>query len=181
MFLSPCHCPLSWLTCSHRWVQSCNGSLFCLVFSHTWLRTCNGSLFCLMVLYSLVYACTASSHSVEWLLQPSLYRIGTPLRLPKSLGLFLCWCSTIGLSIHLNIVMLHNKSCSEKNVSSTTPHLWTLYLHEALFRKIWTIFSGLKSLYKLYVYCKLCIDIVYFNVCIVQRTEVHLRLQKSLD
>jgi hypothetical protein len=30
--------------------------------------------------------------------------------LPKSLGLFLCWCSTIGLRIHLNIVMLHNNS-----------------------------------------------------------------------
>ncbi len=112
MFLSPCHCPLSWLTCSHSWVQSCYCSKFCLVFSHPWLISCNASSHgvgqFLMFLHSLVCACTASLQSVGWLLQPPRYRIGTPLCLPKSLGLFLCWCSTIGLRIHLNIVMRHN-------------------------------------------------------------------------
>jgi hypothetical protein len=53
-------------------------------------------------MHSLVCVCIASLHSVGWLLQTPHYRIGTPLRLIKSLGLILCQC-TIGMRIHLGV------------------------------------------------------------------------------
>ena len=130
-----CCCSLFWLVFLHSRLVSCNGSShgvgWLLLFSHAWHLSCCCSLFWLMFLHSrllscccplfwlvflhrLVCVCTASSYSVGWLLQPPLYRIGTPLRLMKSLGLFLCWC-TIGMRFHLIIyVMLHNNSLSDE-------------------------------------------------------------------
>ena len=83
--------------------------------SGTWLVSCSASSH---GSHSLVCACAASSHSVGWLLQPPHascawaasshgvgwlphYSIGTPLRLPKSLDLYVSWCSSVGLRLHL--------------------------------------------------------------------------------
>jgi hypothetical protein len=115
--LQPPHASCAWAASSHG-----VGWCACAASSHSvgwllqpphascaWAASSHGVGWC---------ACAASSHSVGWLLQPPHascawaasshgvgwlphYSIGTPLRLPKSLDLYVSWCSSVGLRLHL--------------------------------------------------------------------------------
>ncbi len=136
-------------------------------------------LFWLIFLHSLVCACIASSHSIGWLLQTPLYRIGTPLRLIKSLGLFLCWC-TIGMRIHLIMlcsIITHyqmSKYCIYVKMYSVISKNYWRKLHiiyVVISKKYWYTYLVISKNYwrKLHmIYSKL------FTWLSVKTTDVHI-------